>query len=278
MSLFRDKIAFITGAGSGLGCALSEDLGRNGAVSIVTDIDSERAAQVTDRITASGGRARALQLDVSDADSVTRAVDCVVREYGRLDYIFNNAGIIILSEVRDMTLEHWHRILKVNLLGVIHGTTAAYRHMVRQGFGHIVNVASLGGLVHLPTYAAYAMSKHAVVGLTNSLRPEAAKLGVKVSLVCPGTMNTGLGAAATIVRASREQLESHSKKRKPKQESVEPAAAARVILRGVERNQRVIVFPFSARLLWWLYRVQPALLGPLDSWFINTLRAARTES
>lgn len=159
------------------------------------------------------------------------------------------------------------------MLGVLNGSTAAYSHMVRQRHGHIVNVASVSGLVRMPTYTAYAMTKHAVVGLSTSLRPEAARLGIRVSLVCPGPMNTGLGAAATIVQADRNTLETNARR----SESMDPNRAARIVLRGVERNQSAIVFPFTARLIWWAHRIHPVLLAPLDRWFVRTLRSARTE-
>uniref|UniRef100_Q026V2 Short-chain dehydrogenase/reductase SDR n=1 Tax=Solibacter usitatus (strain Ellin6076) TaxID=234267 RepID=Q026V2_SOLUE len=275
MSIFQGKVAFVTGGGSGLGRALSEELARRGAVIAVTDINAEAAEHVAAAITESGGKSCSMKLDVSQPEDVAASIDSVVGRYGRLDYMFNNAGIIILGEVRDMGLEHWHRLIDVNLLGVLYGTTAAYSHMVRQGYGHIVNIASVGGLVPLPTYAAYAATKHAVVGLSTSMRPEASKLGVRITVVCPGTMNTGLGASATILHASREVLESNSRKKQP---PMDPGVAAIVILRGVERNQRMIIFPFDARLLWWAHRIQPALLAPLESWFVRTLRAARTES
>jgi NAD(P)-dependent dehydrogenase (short-subunit alcohol dehydrogenase family) len=274
MSVFRDKVAFVTGAGSGLGRALCEELADRGATTIVTDVNLEAAAQVADALSARGHRTVAMALDVSSAAGMTESLDRAIGLYGRLDYMFNNAGIIILSEVRDMDPEHWRRIMDINLLGVLNGTVAAYGHMVRQGHGHIVNVASVGGLVQMATYAAYAATKHAVVGLSLSMRAEASTLGVRVSVVCPGPMATGLGAAATIVGADRERLESQAKSRNT---PMDARSAARATLRGVERNRAIIVFPFSARLLWWLYRVRPGLLAPLDSHFVKTLRAARTE-
>lgn len=274
MSLFRDKVAFVTGGGSGLGRALCEELAQRGAITVVTDINAESAQRVADGIKAAGGQSCAMELDVSQSGKVKESVDHIVGEYKRLDYMFNNAGIIILGEFRDMDLEHWQRIIDVNFLGVLYGTTAAYAHMVKQGHGHIVNVASMAGLMQLPTYVAYSSTKHAVVGLSTSLRPEASRLGVKVSVVCPGTMNTGMGEAGTILHADRKILESRARNK----QTMDPAVAARIVLRGVERNQRMIVFPFDARLLWWAYRLEPALLRLFDSYLVNHLRAARTES
>ena len=274
MSLFQDKVVLVTGGGSGLGRALCEELARRGAISVVTDICKKAAAQAADGITSAGGRAHSMELDVTQAASVTETVDRVVAEYGRLDYMFNNAGIIILGEVRDMDLEHWHRIIGVNLLGVVYGTTAAYSHMVKQGHGHIVNIASLAGLVPMPMYTAYSTTKYAVMGLSNSLRPEASRLGVKISVVCPGIINTGM--AATILRMDTKLIQNRSRSQNHK--NMASVAAAQAILCGVERNQSVIVFPFTARLLWWVYRIQPAFLGPLESRFVKTLRSARTES
>jgi NAD(P)-dependent dehydrogenase (short-subunit alcohol dehydrogenase family) len=271
MSVFRDKVAFVTGGGSGLGRAVSEELARRGAVIAVTDIDAQAAERVAGTIRASGGKSCAIQMDVARPDHVAENIDRIVARYGHLDYVFNNAGILLLGEVRDMELEHWRRLIDVNLLGVLYGTTAAYSHMVKQGHGHIVNIASVGGLVALPTFAAYSATKHAVVGLSISMRPEASRLGVRVSVVCPGLMNTGLGASATILHASRVMLKNNSR-------YMDPKIAAIMILRGIERNRRMIIFPFHARLLWWAHRIHPALLTPLESWFVKALRAARTES
>ncbi len=273
MNVFKDKVAFVTGGGSGLGRALCEELARKGAVTVVTDINADSAHRVAEGIKAAGGQSHALELDVSQAANVKESLDRVVGEYKQLDYMFNNAGIIILGEFRDMDLEHWQRIIDVNFLGVLYGTTAAYSHMVKQGHGHIVNIASMAGLMPLPTYAAYSATKHAVVGLSTSLRPEASRLGVKVTVVCPGTMNTGMGEAGTILHADRKVLESRARNK----QTMDPTVAARIVLRGVERNQRMIVFPFDARLLWWVHRLEPALLGWFDSYLVNHLRAARTE-
>ena len=150
MNPLQDRIAIVTGAASGIGRALVEEMGRRGAVVIGADLNGEQAKLVAGGIEKAGGRASAAVLDVSDAEAVKRLVEDTVRQHGRLDYLFNNAGIGIASRVQDMDLEDWNRILDVNLRGVIHGVYAAYPVMLRQGSGHIVNTASLAGLTPFP--------------------------------------------------------------------------------------------------------------------------------
>jgi short-subunit dehydrogenase len=170
--------------------------------------------------------------------------------------MFNNAGIGIAGEIRDMDLELWEDIVNVNLWGVIHGTVSVYKVMVRQGFGHIVNTASVAGLVPVPMETAYVATKYGVVGLSLSLRDEARQLGVKVSVICPGFIRTGIYNSATVLRVNREDLMAQIPFR-----LMEASRAARIIMRGVSRNQAVITMPFYARIFWWLYRLHPALLS-----------------
>jgi short-subunit dehydrogenase len=127
--------------------------------------------------------------------------------------------------------------------------------MVRQGFGHIVNTASMAGLVPVPMETAYVTTKYAVVGLSLSLREEAKQLGVKVSVVCPGFVRTGIYDAGTVLKVRREALIARIPLR-----PIGAPRAAQVILKGVSRNKAVITTPFYARIFWWLYRLHPALL------------------
>jgi len=270
-NMFDGKVAIVTGGASGIGCALSEQLSLKGAVVIVADINIEGAQQVVSRITNDGVRARAVHLDVSRADDVKGLIDNTASEYGRLDYMFNNAGIAVGGEVRDLTLEHWLRIININLLGVIYGTTAAYSLMVGQGFGHIVNTASLAGLISEPMALPYAASKSAVVALSYGLRVEAASLGVKVSVVCPGYVQTPVWDSP-FLKVKKDDLP------EPPFKMMDAIKAARCIINGVERNRAFIVFPLHARFLWWLYRLNPSLLYPLGRKMVKDWRAVRTET
>lgn len=254
MKSFAGKVSIVTGGASGIGGALVRELGRRGAVVQVADIDLPGAEQAAREVVERGGRARAIRVDVTRPDEVGDLVRRTEAEEGCLDYLFNNAGVGVLGEERDMTPALWQRIVEVNLWGVVHGIAAAYPLMVRRGCGHIVNTASLAGLVPVPMEAAYVATKFAVVGLSQALRTEGAALGVRVSAVCPGLVRTPIFASVELLRVDRRELES----RIPFT-IVTAEEAARTILRGVERNRGLIVFPLQARILWWLERFLPAL-------------------
>ncbi len=162
----------------------------------------------------------------------------------------------------DLTLAHWNRVIDVNLRGVVHGVAAAYPLMISQGRGHIVNTASLAGLIPGPVLTPYAMTKHAVVGLSTSLRAEAAAHGVRVSVVCPGVIDTPLLdkgnppdlPAVASLPDGRQMLSQSMGRPYP------PAALAGDILAGVSRNRAFIVTPRHARLAWAVYRAAPELV------------------
>jgi len=270
MGDFTQKVAIVTGGASGIGQALCREMGRRGAIVVVADINIEGAQEVALATTSRRSPATPAHLDVSQADDVQKLIDETVSKHGRIDYVFNNAGIGIAGEMRDMDLALWRDIVNVNLWGVIHGTTSAYQVMVRQGFGHIVNTASVAGLVPVPMETAYATTKYGVVGLSLSLRDEAKQLGVKVSVICPGFIRTGIYDSATVLKVSREDLVAQIPFR-----LMDATRAARVILKGVSRNQAMITMPFYVRIFWWLYRFHPALLSHWSRKIIKDVRELR---
>ena len=271
MKQFKDKVAIVTGGGSGIGQALCQELGQEGSIVVVANINDDHAMRVASAITQNGGRAHAVHVDVSNEEEVRQLINETVAEYGRLDYLFNNAGIAIGGDARDLTLEQWRRVLEVNLYGVLYGTVMAYPIMAGQGFGHIVNVASATGLLPQPINAPYCTSKYGIVGLSLSLRVEGADLGVNVSVVCPGRVRTNIYQATTIANLAPEQRAAYEQQMTaPKR--MDASKAARTILGGVSRNQAIIIFPANVRLAWRLYRLSPRLV---DRLLLNSTRNFR---
>jgi NAD(P)-dependent dehydrogenase (short-subunit alcohol dehydrogenase family) len=272
---FENTVAIVTGGGMGLGEALCEELGRRGATVVVADIDGDAARQVAGRLEQSGAPALAVRVDVANQAEVAQLIDHTVAEYGRVDYMINNAGIAIGGDSRDLSIQQWRRVLDVDLLGVLYGTVHAYQVMARQGSGHIVNISSLTGLIPQPGNTAYCTSKHGIVGLSLSLRAEGADLGVRVSAACPGDMKTKIYDNMVVVNMPRERVATLSRRTHYLMPQMSAAAAARAILRGVDRNRPLIVFPTAVQIIWHLYRWFPGLLFRINIHRMRLFRGLR---
>ena len=273
MADFSGKTTIITGAAEGIGKALALNLIARGANVILTDIDEKKLNALHERIVESGKSATIEVVDVTDEAAVEALISKVVGQTGRIDYIFNNAGIAVTGDGRDMSSAHWRKVVDVNQWGVIYGSMAAYKVMAQQGSGHIVNIASLAGLIPFPTNLPYSATKSAVVGLSMSLRAEAQDLGVNVSVVCPGFIRSNIFDATEMINVPREAVVSNIAFK-----LVEPEVAAEKIIKGVIKNKAVIIFPTYAKILWWLYRLSPALIKPLAMQLVRDLRKVRNET
>ncbi|ORI24939.1 SDR family oxidoreductase [Rhodococcus sp. 1168] len=263
---FVGRAALVTGAGSGIGAALAAALVKAGAYVVCTDLD-----QVAARRTAAalGPQARAEALDVTDPEQVLAAVDRVVAEHGRIDLIFNNAGITFGGEAEHLTLAQWNQIIDVNLRGVVHGIHAAYPKMIAQGNGHIVNTASAGGLMAAGLITSYVATKHAVVGLSLALRTEAAAKGVGVTVICPGAVDTPILDKGSIDDfVGRDYYLRGQRIKTPHS----PEKLADEVLAAVAGNKAILVTPRSARLAWRFNRLAPGLMQRSSILFVARQR------
>jgi NAD(P)-dependent dehydrogenase (short-subunit alcohol dehydrogenase family) len=242
---YVNKIAMVTGGGSGMGRGLCEGLAECGAIVICTDINPKNIEETVKLIGKDNVTAR--KLDVTQQADFEAAIAGIVKEHGRIDLIFNNAGIGISGELRDLSIEHWKMVLDINFYGVLYGSQAAYLQMLKQGFGQIVNTASLAGLLDMiPLIGPYSVSKHAVLNYTRVLRHEAKAFNIKANTVCPGYINTPIIDALPAVNSKPGWNREAIKQFEP---GLPVGKAVVCILDGVAKNKEVIVFPRIARLI-----------------------------
>ena len=190
LRIYQDATAIITGGASGIGRTMALELVSRGCTVILADRQIVLAEELAASVVADGGNAWARELDVCDYPAVQALVDETVAKTGRLDYMFNNAGIAVGGMTHDLEVDDWDISIDVNIRGVTNGVQACYKLMVAQGFGHIVNTASMAGLIPSTNAVPYSTSKFAVVGLSQALRIEAEYRGVRVSALCPGAIQT----------------------------------------------------------------------------------------
>lgn len=267
---FREKVAIVTGGASGIGAALCEELALRGAVVVVADLDGEAAEAEAAMLRGRSQLARGARVDVRNSGEVADLAAAVQAEFGSLDFMLNNAGILSVGEIRDLDPDRWRNVIEINLFGAINGAHAAYPIMLRQKSGHIVNVASLAGLISSPLYAPYAASKAAVVAMSSALRREAAGFGVHVSVVCPGTVHTPIFDRSDLANVPRSAVFKNSPLGR-----ISPQQAAMAILSGVLRNKEFIVFPLLARIMWLAHRVAPNSLDALHRRVLLRFRKER---
>lgn len=254
---YADKVALVTGGGSGIGAALGRELARRGARVIVTDRRLDEASEVAASIP--GGRARALELDVRSTESFGRVVADVVATEGEIDFLFNNAGIGVAGEMRELGLADWEAIVDVNLLGVVRGVHAVYPRMIARGGGHIVNTASMAGLMPTPITTPYGATKHAVVGLSRSLRIEAAEYGVRITALCPGVIRTPILEGGVFGRMSRRPDAGDMQKQFERAKPMDVTRFAEAVLDRLPSNPRTLIVPRWWSLIDLVNRISPAL-------------------
>ncbi|MFW2390715.1 MAG: SDR family NAD(P)-dependent oxidoreductase [Polyangiales bacterium] len=269
MKSFANKVAAITGASSGIGRALAIELGREGCDLALSDIDEEGLNETVQEVRKLGVQVTSQIVDVANREAVHAWADAVVSEHGKVNLVFNNAGVALASTVEGMSYGDFEWLMDINFWGVVHGTKAFLPHLKVSGDGHIINISSVFGLAGIPSQSAYNSAKFAVRGFTESLRQELDMMGcgVSASSVHPGGIKTGIARSSRIDESIRtlgiDDIDSREKFEKTF--ITGPEKAARVILNGIRRNQRRILIGPDARVFDWMVRLLPSTYQRITS-------------
>lgn len=259
---YQDSVCIITGGASGIGKEMALELGKRGAHAIVLiDMQVELAEEVATMLRCERVESAVHKVDVRDYASLQKIVNGTKKTYGRLDYMINNAGVLVIGPIEKIGVENFDYIFDVNVRGVHHGVQAAYPIMKNQGFGHIVNVSSLLGLIPGGQWAvAYSASKHAVVGLSTNLRIEAANHGVRISCFCPGTVDTPIHTGGAFGKNLTGIPRDLWNAQVAKMNAMNAKTCASIALDKIANNEALFVVPFKPMLISrYLYRVCPSL-------------------
>jgi NADP-dependent 3-hydroxy acid dehydrogenase YdfG len=249
MEGFAGKVAVVTGAGSGIGQALAIELARSGAKVAISDINTEGLAATEERLKAIGAPVKADRLDVTEREAFAVYADAVVEHFGKVNQIYNNAGIAFAGDVEATAFKDIEKVMDVDFWGVVNGTKVFLPHLIASGDGHIINVSSVFGLFSVPGQAAYNAAKFAVRGFTEALRQEMILAGhpVKVTTVHPGGIKTNIVRNMTAVESiDKSDLAENFDKKLAK---TSPQKAARIILDGVRKNRARVLVGSDAKVL-----------------------------
>ena len=266
MKSFDGRVAAVTGAASGIGRALAIDLAGRGCHLALCDVDEAGLAETVDRCERHGVTVTSQRLDVADRDAVFTWADAVVDQHGRVDLVFNNAGVSLGFDVESTAFEDFEWLMNINFWGVVNGTKAFLPHLAASGDGHIVNLSSVFGLIGVPGSPAYNSSKFAVRGFTDTLRVElkASRSPVSVTTVHPGGVKTNISRNARHDPRLSTKNGRHPGEEFDKVARTTPEDAAAGILRAVSRDKRRVTIGADAKVIDLLSRLPaPVYQTPL---------------
>jgi NAD(P)-dependent dehydrogenase (short-subunit alcohol dehydrogenase family) len=265
---FKDKVAAITGAGSGMGRELAIELAKQACHLAISDVNEAGLAETVALLKPYGVRAIAHRLDVADRDAVYAWADAVVAEHGKVNLIFNNAGVALGSTLEGASYEDFEWIMNINFWGVVYGSKAFLPHLRASGEGHIINTSSVFGLFSVPGNGCYNASKFAVRGFNECLRQELElmKLPVSLTSVHPGGIKTGIARSARMSKSIEGVLAKDVQSATDNFDKLfitSANRAARIILKAVQGNKRRVLVGPDAKFLDFFVRFFPALYQPI---------------
>ncbi|MBM4362736.1 MAG: SDR family NAD(P)-dependent oxidoreductase [Deltaproteobacteria bacterium] len=279
MKSFRDKVAAVTGAGSGIGRALALELAAEGAHLSLSDINRESVDETAALVKSRGVRVTTARLDVADREAVHAWAARTVEDHGRANLIVNNAGVALAGSIEGASYEDFEWLMGINFWGVVHGTRAFLPHLRASGEGHVVNISSLFGILAVPSQGAYNASKFAVRGFTEALRQEldlSSNGTVSATCVHPGGIKTNIARSSRVSADLAAHLGAEPdalRRRFEKGFMTSPADAARTILRAVKRDSRRVLVGPDAVVLDAVARALPQGYQHLMELFARRMRA-----
>jgi NADP-dependent 3-hydroxy acid dehydrogenase YdfG len=271
MKSFTNKVAVITGAGSGIGRALAQQLSREGALLALSDVNMKGLEETKATLQ---GKTKVLltQLDVSDRGAFEQYTQDVINEFGHADMLFNNAGVALSQTVNDCSYEDFEWMMNINFWGVVYGTKSFLPHMLTRPEAAIINISSIFGIIALPTQSQYNAAKFAVKGFTESLRQEVKDSQVYVGCVHPGGIKTNIVANGRM-HTSMVGDQSHAQQIEEfnKMARTTPEKAAETILNGVRKNKRRILIGQDAKIVDRIQRLFPEKYTGILSFLLKSL-------
>jgi NADP-dependent 3-hydroxy acid dehydrogenase YdfG len=278
MTHIAGKVAVITGAGSGIGRALSYELARRGAKLAISDVDTAGLAETAQHARVIGAEVHEQRLDVTDRPAVLAYAETVTGEFGTVNIVVNNAGVAFTGDVEKMSFEQIERVVDVDFWGVVNGTKAFLPHLIASGDGHVVNVSSLFGLLAMPSQSAYNAAKFAVRGFTESLRQELilAKHPVRVTCVHPGGIQTAIARnAGTIAGLNQTETAAFFDSKLAK---TSPDSAAKTIARAIAGDKPRVLVGADAKFLDALVRLLGSRYQRLFTTIAGRVRPSSVET
>jgi hypothetical protein len=260
MKKFKDRVAVVTGAGGGLGLAMSVELARRGVDLALVDVSEDRLLETAAAVRTEGRRASAHAADITDRARVRALVDEVVAEHGRVHMLFNNAGVAAFCPLVDQSLEDFDWVMNVNFMGAVAATKFFLPVLLEQEEGHIVNVASMAAMVGMPNQAAYSATKAALHAFSEALHGELDQTRVNVTSVLPGAVATGIAQRARGKEGRKRVIEGMIEKAR------DPAEVAAEVVRAVEREKFELVVCRDAKGVRLVSRLAPSAVRWAYAW------------
>lgn len=274
MKDIRNQIALVTGAASGMGRASAIEMAKAGAHLILVDINEAGLRDVARTIEGYGRRATPLVADLALESEIKRVADAALEAEGRIDILYNNAGVALAEELKDTTPEDWEWLVNINFWAPIRLTQRLLPQMLERRSGHVVTTASLAGLMGAPMLGAYSVTKFGMVGYSETLRAEVASYGIDVSVVCPGVVRTNLVNTIKTPGISADKT-ARQVDRLPAWFGLDEREAGRQIVRGIRRRNGYILIAREAKLLWFIKRVSPEATFRLNRLVFKWMRSER---